>query len=422
MNQARPLTLADWATTSAQGFPAWEKAWQQARAAIPSYCRRPVIASEPGADALHRAWEQTHSRPLHAAPAAYKDLFDLAGLPTTASSTFLHELRPTPAEDCELARLATAAGLVPALKAHLHEFAYGLTGENPHYGNCPHPALPGHLSGGSSSGSVWLAARRICPITFGTDTGGSIRVPASYCGVFGYRHLPSALKGGCFPLSPTYDTAGWFTAEAGDMLTASRALLGPVETGEAPLPACLFIPEGFPHADAFRRFAARHGLTEDSQLAGTLSTLLPQGPQTFSVVQSTDACAVHQAWLDTHADRYDPAVLARIMRGRNWTAADYAAAETHTGQIKAFFQQVWQHYGCLALPAAPTAAPRPGDISDAFRRRILEYTAPASLAQLPALTIPIPLGPGQTHGLQIILPSPNSPWRETLLGLYKQNP
>src|ERR1019366_9194510 len=110
-------------------------------------------------------------------------------------------------------------------KSQMVEFASGLTGENPHYGDCPHPRFPERLSGGSSSGSAALVAAGVVPFAIGTDTGGCIRVPAAWCGLYGFRQSPGEeLIRDAFPLSPTMDTAGWFTAHAADMLTVWRAI------------------------------------------------------------------------------------------------------------------------------------------------------------------------------------------------------
>ncbi len=121
---------------------------------------------------------------------------------------------------------------VASRKSQLVEFASGLTGENPHYGDCPHPQFPNRLSGGSSSGSAALVAAGVVPFSIGTDTGGSVRVPAAFCGLYGFRLTPrDVFIADAFPLAPTMDTAGWFTANAPDMLTSWQALAGGGSSG-----------------------------------------------------------------------------------------------------------------------------------------------------------------------------------------------
>src|SRR5688500_4691761 len=123
--------------------------------------------------------------PLARVPFLVKDLFDVGGLPTFAGSTFLPEVRPTRAHDGAFVHAFANAGGVIAGKTHMHEFAYGITGENPNYGDCEHPHFPGRTTGGSSSGSAAAVAAGIVPLALGSDTGGSVRVPAAFCGLFG---------------------------------------------------------------------------------------------------------------------------------------------------------------------------------------------------------------------------------------------
>ena len=173
------------------------------------------------------AGSRSAAPPLHGVPYLLKDLFDLAGVPTKAGSTFLDRSDPLTRATAPIVQRLRELGAVLAGKTHLVEFASGLTGENPHYGDCPHPHFPDRLSGGSSSGSAALVAAGVAPLAIGTDTGGSVRVPAALCGLYGFRLTPDdELIRDAFPLAPTMDTAGWFTANAKDMLTVWRATVG----------------------------------------------------------------------------------------------------------------------------------------------------------------------------------------------------
>ena len=172
--------------------------------------------------------------PLAGLPFAAKDLFDAAGLPTFAGSNFLPEVREchvaspdfparvSPADGAFI-RDVRSAGAALAAKAHMHEFAYGITGENPHYGDCEVPGHPGRTTGGSSSGSALLVKAGVAPFALGTDTGGSIRVPSAFCGLYGFRLTPRHpwIADG-YPLAESLDTPGFFTANAADP-TASGA-------------------------------------------------------------------------------------------------------------------------------------------------------------------------------------------------------
>ena len=204
--------------------------------ALPEAQRRAAIVRLPSAAELEARFAAAPSdTPLAGVPYFLKDLFDVAGEPTLAGSTFLPEVRPAPATNSALVTALRAAGVVLAGKTHLHEFAYGLTGENPHYGDCEHPRFAGRTSGGSSSGSAAVVAAGVAPFAIGTDTAGSIRVPAAFCGLFGLRLTPhDPWIADAFPLAPSYDTAGWFAATAADLRTAAGALLNLQASAQTP--------------------------------------------------------------------------------------------------------------------------------------------------------------------------------------------
>ena len=152
-------------------------------AALPPAQQRAAVATLLPEPELAKKIEMAPPGPLAGLPFFLKDLWDVSGLPTFAGSTFLPEVRTAPAGDALLVRELGAAGAVLAGKTHLHEFAFGITGENPHYGDCENPRFLGRTSGGSSSGSAVMVAAGAAPCASGTDTGGSIRVPAGCCGL-----------------------------------------------------------------------------------------------------------------------------------------------------------------------------------------------------------------------------------------------
>ncbi len=190
--------------------------------------RRAVLAVLPREADLSAAFASAPlGTPLRGIPFLLKDLFDVVGMPTFAGSSFLPEVRPTPPVDSRIVTNLRAAGAVLAGKTQTFEFAWGLTGENAHYGDCEHPRFPGRTSGGSSSGSAAAVAAGIVPFAIGTDTGGSVRVPAAFCGIYAYRGVPhNELIADAVPLAPSFDTAGWFTGNAADMRLALSALVG----------------------------------------------------------------------------------------------------------------------------------------------------------------------------------------------------
>jgi amidase/aspartyl-tRNA(Asn)/glutamyl-tRNA(Gln) amidotransferase subunit A len=348
---------------------------------------------------------------LSGVPYFLKDLFDVAGEPTRAGSAFLAEVRPVPAADSAIVRSLRSAGAVLGGKAHLHEFAYGLTGENLHFGDVEHPRFPGRTSGGSSSGSAALVAAGVVPLAIGTDTGGSVRVPAAFCGLFGFRLTPhDRFIGDAFPLAPSFDTAGWFTANAGDMRRTISALVG--LRGSQRTPRGVYIePTGLDPdvAAACRTAAGDFAPPGDEALARDWDKAMAGAVDAFAVMQSTEAFAVHRDWLDRFRERYSPQVWLRIDRGRQWTDAQRSAAQIQLIVTRQWWTRFFLAADFLVLPATPGAALTRPEFTLESRNRILALTTPASLAGLPVLTVPVPLPSGLSTGLQIVVNHPQSP-------------
>ncbi len=349
--------------------------------------------------------------PLGRVPYFAKDLFDAAGVPTLAGSTFLPELRPTPTRDSAIVAALGARGATLAGKTHMHEFAYGITGENPHYGDCEHPRFPGRTTGGSSSGSAAAVAAGIVPLALGSDTGGSVRVPAAYCGLFGFRLTPGdPWVRDAFPLAKSYDTAGWFTANASDLRASHAALVGAAVRTREPRGGWLELPGlDADVAAAFRAAAARLAPEVKATLRETLLRGFARSVETYNTTVAVEAWEVHRGWAERYRTRYSEGVWQRLNRAHDVTPAQRAATETETIAIRALWAGVFRDLDFLILPASPTAAPTKAEFTLENRMRILALTAPASIGGLPVLTIPVPLPSGLTTGLQIIVNDVRSP-------------
>jgi len=353
--------------------------------------------------------------PLAGAPYALKDLFQVSPLTLRAGSRFPAGVLPKKERDGKFPHVLRGVGAVLAAKTQLHEFAYGLTGENPHYGDCEHPNYPECTSGGSSSGSAVVVAAGIVPFATGTDTGGSIRVPAAFCGLFGMRTSSQhPWMEDAFPLAPSFDTAGWFTGNAQDMQTMHHYLLSATKT-ERELRGCFmdFAALGQTAdadvADAYRTAATTYAPAADKANAEHLRNGLTHAAETYAVLQSTEAFQVHADWLDRYRENYSPAVWERLDRGRHWTTEQLDTAHARHAAIKLLWTNYFLTYDFLILPATPFPALRKSECTQANRDRLLTLNAPASLGGLPVLSIPINLPSGLTSGLQIIVNSNQSP-------------
>ncbi|RXK55619.1 amidase [Oleiharenicola lentus] len=442
-----PLPLAAWQNLSPD---AAAREVHARVAALPDHLRRAAVAwLKPEPDLAHEfstggsvsaptaTDTAARPRPLRGIPYLLKDLFDLAGVPTRAGSTFLDQVRPAPKTDSRIVQRLGELGAVCAGKTHLVEFASGLTGENPHYGDCPHPRFPNRLSGGSSSGSAALVAAGVAPLSIGTDTGGSVRVPAAWCGLHGFRLSPGdEFIRDAFPLAPTLDTAGWFTASAGDMLavwqawTGSRvgakATTGSSTLSSRPAGTQARLPDTPPRgcylnarklvpgmdpavATACDYAAASLSAHADPVAEAALSLSWNHAVESYITIGMSEAHAVHRHWLAPYREHYDPVIWKRFTDAGHFPAADIARARERLAEVRSVFRDFFRAYDYLVLPAVPCVAPTKTEANLELRRNILTLTAPASLAGLPVLTIPVPLNSGLTAGLQIILPSADSP-------------
>ncbi|MDQ8182507.1 amidase [Pelagicoccus sp. SDUM812005] len=407
---SKTKTIREWKELVLESPAAAARFYFQQIETIPRDTQRRVFAALPSQDELLHSFEEARShadKPLAGAPYLLKDLYDFPGYPTTASSSFLPEVRPAPSEEAELSQALRSEGAVFAGKTHLNEFAYGLSGENRSFGDCPHPVFPDRLSGGSSSGSAWAVRSGIAPLATGTDTAGSIRVPAAWCGLYGLRFSPNSWsRNGCFPLAPDFDTAGWMTANSEDMQTAIRALV-PLQAAAREKPRGLNLFDAIPNLspqfrsrsmDTIRKLDTE---TQDDALQAYRKASA-ENPFSYAVLQSIDAYQVQKDWLDAYRDRYDPVVWQRFDRARHWSEAQIEKASGIEQGIKAFFAACFEAYDFIVLPATQSPAIRAAEHTDAFRNELLAITAPASLARCPVLTVPITLENGETLGLQIL--------------------
>ena len=404
------MTFAEWQHLSPTA--AAHELLHRARTRFSAQQQRAVFAALPGEPELAAQFAAANREcPLGGVPYFAKDLFDAAGQPTFAGSTFLPEIRPTPSHDGAFVAAMRAAGAVLAGKTHMHEFAYGITGENPHYGDCERPNFPGRTTGGSSSGSAAAVAAGIVPLALGSDTGGSVRLPAAFCGLFGFRLTPrDPWISDAFPLSPTFDTAGWFTANAPDMRLAAQALVGLRTSEREPRGCYLEMPGLEPEiAAACRAAADRFAAPAEPVVSRDLLHGFSSALDTYNIVAALEAWEVHKSWAERFRERYDPAVWQRLNRVHAFTSAQRDDAQLGLTTIRLLWTSFFLTYDFLVLPAAPFPALTKADSTLANRNRILALTAPASIGALPVLTVPVPLASGLSTGLQIVVNHPQSP-------------
>lgn len=326
--------------------------------------------------------------PLSGSTVAVKDLYDVAGHPVGAGNpTRLAAAEPA-AEHAPVVEALVAAGASVRGITQTDEFAYSLFGVNDHYGTPPNPAAPGRVPGGSSSGSAAAVALGQVTIGLGSDTGGSIRVPAAYQGLYGIRTTHGLVsRDGLVPLAPTFDTVGWMTRDAEELARVGEVLLPPSPGGTDEL---IGLPQLFEIADGDVAEVVRASVTYRSLSPGRLP--LDEWREAFIVLQAWEAWQAHGVWLEDRLDTIGADVRSRFERARGITteAADEARATVDRAR-RTIRDLVADRV--LVLPSAPTVAPLLGDglvaRMQTVRASTLALTCLAGIGGLPAVGLPL---------------------------------
>ncbi|WP_020179138.1 amidase [Methylopila sp. M107] len=349
--------------------------------------------------------------PLAGLTFALKDLFDLAGAATGAGNPDWLASHAVPTETAPVAELLLAAGARLVGKTHTDEIAWSLNGENAHYGTPENVAAPGRIPGGSSSGSAAATAAALVDFAIGTDTGGSVRLPASYCGIFGIRPTHGRVPlDRAVPLAPSYDTAGWFARDAKVLARVGAVLLGPRKAPAAPT-RLLIADDMFSRADDATRLALASEVERAKALFGTIEHVEAAGDQAadwrnvFRVIQSAEAWALHRDWVLRVKPRFGSGVKERFEAASQIGDDEISAAKALREKIRARMEALVTPGTILLLPTVPGVAPKretPEAELNVFRAKALEMLSPAGHAGMPQISLPAAKVDGLPVGLSMV--------------------
>jgi aspartyl-tRNA(Asn)/glutamyl-tRNA(Gln) amidotransferase subunit A len=321
---------------------------------------------------------------------AVKDLFDTAGLRTTYGSAIFRD--HVPERTATAVQRLEAAGYVTVGKANLHEFAWGITSENPHFGTVPNPLAEGRIAGGSSGGSAAALAARAADAALGTDSGGSVRIPAACCGVVGFKPTFGLVPiDGCFPLAPSFDHGGPMGRDVDTCERMMAALAPGFEPAPDPDLAELAVGLAWTEtADALVRERVEHAA---SLFGESRSIDVPFGRETYPVF-SRECTESHVALWRDHEAQYGENVAHKLRRAFGVSDAEVAAGRTARDEYRERIAETMDGLDLIVTPTLPMVAPLLGVGDLELRERATLLTYPWNVVGAPAIALPCGLAEG----------------------------
>ena len=394
---------------------------------------QPEAAMAAARQAQEAVAKGNYKGPLHGIPIAGKDNIDVLGVPTTAGSRIMNDRLP--GEDAFVVGKLRAAGAIIIGKTNLHEFACGTTGVNPHFGPVRNPWDTQRITGGSSSGSAAAVASGEALAALGTDTGGSIRIPAAFCGVVGLKPTYGRVSnGGTVPLSSSLDHVGPLCRNVEDAATVLQAIAGldpsdgssvemPVPDYQAALASGVaglrigvpreFFFEGLAgDVDAALREAVRVFEKLGAQLSEVSLPQVDQVSQGVLVMLLSEALAYHETWLAERPQDYGEDVRLRLEVARKNSAVDYINARRLKVEVTSRWRQLFQEIDLLLTPTTTTAPPSISEAQSPRPPSFIKLTNPFNFSGQPAISLPCGF---TSEGLPIGMQLVGRAWEETTI-------
>lgn len=357
------------------------------------------------AEELPARFHSTEKPALYGLPVSLKDLFDLQGFPTSCGAKFYAEHGGVASADSAVAARLREQGAVIVGKTHLHQLAYGITGENPDYGDCVQPGAPQWLTGGSSSGAAASVMEGSALAAIGTDTGGSIRAPAALCGLTGYRASielarERGLWRGGVPLAGSFDTLGWLFRDLRDGPLLAHALfdLDVPESSETRVRiGCAaedFIQDCEPNVRGGfvgwqNRLRAR-----GAEIIPMDTSFWEEAMDIYAPIQAHEAAAYHGPRTGNDFSHFHPAIAERLKWGLSISNEEIAQLDLQLAAFCQSMEELFRECDFVIAPCAPVSRLLAGMEHSESRKMILRYTTPMSLAGVPVVTLPARGGAG----------------------------
>ena len=353
--------------------------------------------------------------PLAGLTAVVKDMYAIKGERAGGGNPdWLTNATPATQNSDAVQRLLDAGASITG-KTICDEFFYSVAGMNAHYGTPPNLRAPGRIPGGSSSGSAAATAAGVCDFALGSDTGGSVRVPASFCGLYGIRTTHGRVAtAGCMDMSPSFDTIGWFANGPGVFSRVGTVLLGGATT-DAAIANLIIADDAFVEADdavtallrdALARMAPALPKPTHTRVApGGLDESLDSWREAVRIIQAYEIWQVYGAFVQSKKPRFGPGVAERMQIAATITGAQAAAARDTHAAVRAKLHTIFKPGTVVAVPTAPCIAPlieTPAATMESFRLRVMRLTCIAGLGGLPQVSLPVGTISGCPVGLSFI--------------------